>query len=90
MEKIQEKVTLVEGRKWTNDLGNKYFSNAKIIDQLDGIFVIEENGNFFTVEIKAHAIKGECSTPVLERIQYRRKEREEKRKAYEAKMRGNS
>lgn len=73
-----EKITMTEAREMTQALGEKYFKEANIIDSLDGTFVIEEGGNYFTVEIHAHVNRGELSPQVLDRFKAVREKREEK------------
>lgn len=74
------KLNVMEAREMVQALGEKYFKEANIIDSLDGTFVIEEDGNYFTVEIHAHVNRGELSPQVLDRFKAVREKREEKMK----------
>ena len=80
-----EKIKIAEAREMVQALGEKCFNGVKIIDSFRGEFVIEDNGNYFTVEIKPHAYRGQLSSQVLERFKENReylKTREEARNRY--------
>lgn len=63
-----EKIKMTEAREMIQALGGKCFKEVNIIDSLDREFVVEDNGNYFTVEIKPHAYRGQLSPQILERF----------------------
>lgn len=75
-----EKIGMAEARKMAQALGEKCFKEVTIVDSLDGEFVIEDNGNYFTVEIHPHKYRGQLSSQILERFkttrEFRRKKNE--------------
>lgn len=75
-----EKIGMAEARKMAQALGEKCFKGVTVVDSLDGEFVIEDNGNYFTVEIHPHKHLGQPSPQVLERFkairEFRRKKNE--------------
>lgn len=60
------RIGFTEAMELVRAVGDKYFKNASIIDSLRGDYVIEEGGNYFTIEIKVHANRGEISPQILE------------------------
>lgn len=72
------RISYTEAMEMVRAVGEKYFKNANVIDSLRGDYVIEEGGNYFTIEIKAHANRGEISPQILEYFKWSR-EREAER-----------
>lgn len=62
----------MEKIKMVQALSEKCFKEVNIIDSLGGEFVIEDNGNYFTVEIKPHAYQGQLSPQILEHFKVMR------------------
>lgn len=67
-----EKIKMAEAREMAQTLGEKCFKEVTVIDSFGGEFVIEDNGNYFTVEIKPHAYRGQLSPQILERFKANR------------------
>ena len=81
-----EKIKMAEAREMAQALGAKCFKEVNVIDSLGGEFVIEDSGNYFTVEIKPHAYKGQLSPQILERFKANREFLQMKEEAKRAKL----
>ena len=73
-----EKIGMAEARKMVQALGEKCFKEVTVIDSLGGEFVIEDNGNYFTVKISPHMYRGQPSPQILERFKAKREFRRKK------------
>ena len=67
-----EKIKVNEAKEMVQAFMAKHLKEVNIIDNLGGEFVIEADGNYFTVVVKPHAYRGQLSPQILERFKANR------------------